>query len=225
MQALHHYAESLSSQKELINFDSLAQGRVCRDPYPYFVADNVVSREHQKVLDESFPSIEQPGFFPLETMTYGQPFEELIAFLQGPRLAEVLTEKLNVELRDKPRMITIRKWSALKDGRIHNDGASKIVTALLYLNDVWGENKDGGRFRILSTDRSFDDTVEEVPPLFGNFVAFVRTENSWHGHKPFEGERRVIQIAWLKSWEDFERKHKRGRFSLWLKNLRRRFSV
>jgi hypothetical protein len=225
MQTLPKYTESLSPQSELLNFDSLAQGRVRQEPYPYLVADHVVSREHQKVLEDSFPRIEQPGFFPLETMTYGPAFEQLVALLQGPRLAEILTEKLNVELRDKPRMITIRKWSAIKDGRIHNDGASKIVTALLYLNDVWGEAEDGGRFRVLKTDRSFDDTAEEVPPLFGNFVAFVRTENSWHGHKPFEGERRVVQIAWLKSWEDFERKHKRGRLSLWLKNLRRRLSI
>ncbi len=221
MHALHSYTQSLSAEKDLFNFEALAGGRVNHVPYPYIVAHDVVSRDHQPLLDNAFPSIEQPGFFPLETMTYGPAFEALIAALQGPRIAEILTEKLGVELRDKPRMITIRKLSALKDGRIHNDGAAKIVTALLYLNDVWGADEDGGRFRILRSERSFEDTVEELPPLFGNFLAFVRTENSWHGHKPFLGERRVVQIAWLKSWEDFERKHKRGRLSLWLKNLRK----
>jgi hypothetical protein len=58
-----------------------------------------------------------------------------------------------------------------------------------------------------------------VPPVFGSFFAFKRTENSWHGHKPFTGERRVIQTTWLRSWDDFDRKEKRGRFAFLLKRL------
>ena len=48
---------------------------------------------------------------------------------------------------------------------------------------------------------------------------FARTENSWHGHKPFTGERRVIQITWLQSQKEYDRKLKRGRFSYFLKRL------
>ena len=47
----------------------------------------------------------------------------------------------------------------------------------------------------------------------GNLVAFRRSENSYHGHLPYEGERRVIQIAWLTSDEEKLRKARRGRLS------------
>ena len=71
----------------------------------------------------------------------------------------------------------------------------------------------------LNSDKSFDDCAAEVLPLFGTFVAFVRRDDSWHGHKPFIGERRVVQTAWLRSEADFERKKKRGKLALFLKNM------
>ena len=39
----------------------------------------------------------------------------------------------------------------------------------------------------------------EVPPTEGTLLAFRRSNNSWHGHKPFSGLRRVIQFNWVTS--------------------------
>ena len=43
------------------------------------------------------------------------------------------------------------------------------------------------------------DIIVEVPPVAGTLLAFKRSDNSWHGHEPFSGERRVIQFNWLTS--------------------------
>jgi hypothetical protein len=48
---------------------------------------------------------------------------------------------------------------------------------------------------------------------------FKRCDNSFHGHLPYEGERRVIQVAWLTSEEEKLRKTKRGKFSRAFKKL------
>jgi hypothetical protein len=48
---------------------------------------------------------------------------------------------------------------------------------------------------------------------------FKRAENSFHGHLPYEGERRVIQVAWLTSEEEKLRKTKRGKFSRVFKKI------
>jgi len=32
----------------------------------------------------------------------------------------------------------------------------------------------------------------------GTLIAFLRSDHSWHGHLPFEGERRVIQFNWVR---------------------------
>ena len=95
-------------------------------------------------------------------------------------------------------MITVRGHCQKKDGRIHTDSKDKLVTCLLYLNDPsW--SPQGGRLRLLRNGKDLNSTIAEVPPEGGNFVAFKRTENSWHGHEPFEGQRRYIMFNWLQS--------------------------
>jgi hypothetical protein len=32
----------------------------------------------------------------------------------------------------------------------------------------------------------------------GTLLAFRRTDHSWHGHKPFVGERRMLQLNYLR---------------------------
>jgi hypothetical protein len=52
--------------------------------------------------------------------------------------------------------------------------------------------------------------------MYGTLVAFARADDSWHGHLPFEGERRVLlQVAWLASEDELLRKQRRGNFSGW----------
>jgi hypothetical protein len=73
---------------------------------------------------------------------------------------------------------------------------------------------------MLRSANNIDDTiVPEVPPVFGNFVMFKRADNSFHGRLPFEGERHVIQIAWIVSQAELDRKAKRGRLSSLLKGV------
>ena len=74
----------------------------------------------------------------------------------------------------------------------------KIVTCLLYLNEA-GWNAEGGRLRLLRDGRNLENMIAEIAPNGGNFVAFKRTENSWHGHAPYEGPRRYLMFNWLTS--------------------------
>jgi hypothetical protein len=67
---------------------------------------------------------------------------------------------------------------------------------------------------------NIDATVApEIKPLFGQFVVFKRADNSFHGHLPYEGERRVLQIAWLTSADEKLRKTQRGKLSRLFKKL------
>ncbi|MCE3232042.1 MAG: 2OG-Fe(II) oxygenase [Rickettsiaceae bacterium] len=206
-------------EKRFIDIEPIACANVYREPYPYFIAKSVIPPKYSKEINRDFPIIRKPGFFPSDVIKSDGSFNVLLRDLKSEEFTRLLGNKLGVRLCDKPCLITVRKLSALKDGRIHNDGEAKIATALLYLNEEWPENEDGGRLRILYNDKDFDDSAAEVSPVFGEFIAFVRTNNSWHGHKPFKGERRVIQITWLRSYEDYMRKTKRGRFSFFVKNF------
>jgi hypothetical protein len=63
------------------------------------------------------------------------------------------------------------------------------------------------------------DPVAEVSPEAGNVFAFVRGEHSWHGHTPFVGERRVVQVTWLRDAAELARKRQRGKPAWWLNGV------
>ena len=43
-----------------------------------------------------------------------------------------------------------------------------------------------------------EDYAAEVVPAGGALLAFRRTDHSFHGHKPFVGERRILQLSYTK---------------------------
>jgi hypothetical protein len=193
---------------------------VRRDPFPFTVVKGALPDAARATIGGDFPRYERSGFFPYLPEECGPSVQRLVDDIRRPEFADALGNALGVErLSQYPTIVTIRKLSKETDGRIHNDSKSKIVTALLYLNDTWPDTS-GGCFRFLSSPESFDHQVgDEVKPLYGTFTAFRRTENSWHGHLPYTGERRVIQIAWLTSQDELDRKLKRGRFTRFVKQL------
>jgi SM-20-related protein len=95
------------------------------------------------------------------------------------------------------------------------------MTMLVYMNDDWDEG-GAGRLRVLYCSDAYEPYAVEIPPVMGTVFAFLRSDKSWHGHKPFVGERRVVQVAWVKSQEDLDRKRKHNRFAQVLKGIFRR---
>jgi hypothetical protein len=123
------------------------------------------------------------------------------------------------ELGAHPNLVTICRSMNKRHGTIHTDSRSKIVTALLYLNESWPDTSEGC-LRFLNRIDDIDDTiVPEIRPTYGRLVAFRRADNSFHGHLPHEGERRVIQVAWLTSENEKLRKTRRGKLSRLFKKL------
>jgi hypothetical protein len=86
------------------------------------------------------------------------------------------------------------------------------------MNDQW-EQDQGGRLRVLYDNKAFEPYAAEVPPTMGTVFAFLRSERSWHGHRPFAGERRVVQVAWVRSQADLERKRKNNKMAQLFKGI------
>jgi len=190
------------------------------EPYPMLVAQGLLPESAKARIVADFPRYHRSGFFPMEAAECGPSVIAAVNSVIHPAFADTLGQYLGVEnLSRFPTLVTLRKWSKLSDGRIHNDGRAKVVTALLYLNETWPDSS-AGCFRFLTSPDSFENmAVPEIKPLYGYFAAFRRTENSWHGHPPYKGERRVIQVAWLVNKDELERKQKRGRFTRFVKSL------
>ena len=202
----------------MINLDTIAQAPVAHSPFSYLTATGVLNPMALQEISRDFPLITKPGIFPLSTLQYGPAFGRLVEEIKSAAFAQVMADKFAVDLRDKPLMITVRGQCQLKDGRIHADSKDKIVTCLLYLNEQDWENR-GGRLRLLRSEHDLNDMIAEVPPNGGNFVAFKRADNSWHGHAPFIGQRRYVMFNWVASEATLAKNLGRHRLSAFFKRF------
>ena len=193
---------------------------VLHDPFPLLVAYDQLPRQETAALKRDFPQYGSAGFFPYAEEDCGPSVRSLVEAITAPAFADALGARLGVDnLGQYPTLVTLCQSLNKRHGTIHTDSRSKVVTALVYLNEDWPDTS-GGCLRFLRRIDDIDDVVlPEVRPLYGTIAAFKRADNSFHGHLPYEGERRVIQIAWLTSEDEKLRKTKRGRFSRLIKKL------
>lgn len=175
-------------------------------------------RRHELALAVAdFPDIRGHGSFPAAVLASGPGFARLLEALTGPALCCAIEEKFGIDLGGLPTMVTVRGRSDGKDGRIHTDSATKIITLLLYLNPVWEAQE--GRLRLLRGPGDIDDYAREVAPVAGTMLAFRRSDRSYHGHRPHFGERRVLQLNWVTTPAVVWRELSRHRWSARLKAL------
>lgn len=194
--------------------------RVQREPFAFVIAEEQLPVSAQGALNEDFPRYSGAGFFPYAAQDCGPSINRLVEEITAPAFADALGERLGIpELGHYPTLVTICRALNKRHGTIHTDSRSKVATVLLYLNESWPDTSEGC-FRFLNRVDDIDDLVApEIRPLYGTLAAFKRADNSFHGHLPYEGERRVIQVAWLTSEEEKARKTQRGRLSRLFKRL------
>jgi hypothetical protein len=190
------------------------------EPFHFLIAHEQLPSDSAATLYGDFPKYAGAGFFPYEEKDCGPTINRLIGDLIDPAVATAVGAKLGIDnLGQYPTLVTLCRALNKRHGTIHTDSRSKVATALLYLNESWPDTS-AGCFRFLAHVDSIDDIVApEVKPIYGNFVVFKRADNSFHGHLPFEGDRRVIQVAWLTSEDEKLRKTKRGKVSRLFKKL------
>ncbi|MEZ5851979.1 MAG: 2OG-Fe(II) oxygenase [Hyphomicrobiaceae bacterium] len=180
-----------------LNIDKLKATPVETEPYSYVVVPGFLSPETVSRINATYPRIEKGGSYPVESLEENMAIKQVIDELDGPAFQAAISEKFGVDLEGRPKMYSLRGYTRAKDGQIHTDSRDKIITVLLYLNENW--QQPGGRLRILRSGTDVDDFVAEVPPDNGTLLVFKRSDNSWHGHHPFEGPRRSLQMNWMTS--------------------------
>jgi SM-20-related protein len=198
-----------------LDLGAFRRAPLTRAPFPYLIVPGFIPPAVCRRVNADYPKIDQPGSFPVSEVSYGVAFGELLLALRGPAFRAAVEEKFGIDLTGRPTMVTVRGRCGPKDGNIHTDAKSKLITVLIYMNPHW--EAGGGRLRLLQNGDDINAVLAEVPPQEGTLVIFRRTDNSWHGHLPHLGPRRVIQLNWVKSdgvriWEQT-----RHRLSAWIK--------
>jgi SM-20-related protein len=201
-----------------LDYSALERAPLQTDPYEYLIVEKFVKPEKFAEAMGDFPEVPGPGSHPPSQLTISGKFKALLDELQDDAFRKAIEKKFNIDLTGRPTMYTVRGFLRPTDGSIHTDSETKIITVLLYLNEDWGA--EGGKLRILRNGTDLEDYVAEVPPSLGTLLVFKRSDTSWHGHKPFEGQRRVVQMNWVRDDDVVLREQRRHTLSTRFKKLK-----
>ena len=206
-----------------LSYEAIERTPLEKDPFEYVIIPNCVNADALKQIGTDFPPVPGAGSHPPSELQIKGHFAALLQELESAKFREAVEQKFGIDLAQRPTMCTVRGYLQKKDGSIHTDSKTKIITVLLYLNERW--DSKGGCLRLLRSGTDLEDYVAEVPPTNGTLLIFRRSDHSWHGHEPYEGPRRAIQFNWVTSNDVVKKEQARHRLSTRLKRLRSLFSL
>ena len=180
-----------------LDWRAIEAAELVREPFDHIALSQVLEPECAAAIPGEFPAIKSAGSFSLTDAPPGPALGALIDDLMSDRFRAQMARIFQVDLKDRPGIVTLRGHCSARDGRVHTDSKSKILSLLIYLNDDW-RNHDG-QLRLMSREDGFYEAPVEIPATMGSMVVFRRTDNSWHGHAPFVGPRRALQFNYVES--------------------------
>ena len=207
---------------DVVDFDAFRAAQVANDPFPHILLPRFIRAEALPAVFAALPPMKGRGSFPIEAVKLGGPAKNAIAALQGDEFRNIVAAKFGLDLKDAPSMVTLRGNSGPQDGQIHTDSSAKRVTILLYLNpgtENW--ERQEGCLRLLRGPENLEDYAAEVPPVNGTLLVFPNNPASWHGHKPFTGQRYVVQMNYMTTSTKAKTEMRRHHLSAFIKRLTR----
>jgi len=184
----------------MIDFTRLCQEALSATPYSWAFVDRLFSPDDSEVLVETFPRdhfktvkgydgekgyqyearslIAMGADVPTYLQLLSPAWQCLAKDLLSPAYRDAMSKLTGVELDDLPIEANVFHYGRSAWLGPHVDLPDKVMTHILYFNETWDE-QDGGCLTILR-DSDVTQIVKAIPPLVGNSVVVVRSDNSWH---------------------------------------------
>jgi hypothetical protein len=202
----------------MLDIERLRATPLNTDPFEYVIVRNFIEDGGLAKAQADYPEVSGAGSHPPSGLKIEGGFKNLMDELLGEPFKRAVEEKFAIDLDNRPTMYTVRGFCRARDGKIHTDSETKLITVLLYMNDAaWPS--DSGRLRLLRNGTDLENYTEEVEPAGGTLLVFKRSNNSWHGHHSFEGKRRAIQLNWVTDQSVVDHEQSRHGFSSKIKRL------
>lgn len=208
---------------QILDIEQFDRSTLTTEPFPYMVVTDLFHQDQIKALTADFPKLSNAGLYPADVLEMGPSMNKLVEELCSDEFRQAVEKKFDMDLSKRPPMVTVRGFCRHKDGRIHADTESKVVTILVYLNEEWPH--EGGKLRFLRDPNDLESSLAEIVPLAGTIAIFKVTPNGWHGHNKFVGERRCLMLNYMVNEEARDRELKRHRFSAKVKNVKHKLGM
>ena len=180
-----------------LRLDAFRSTPLVKEPFEHLIVSEFVDPACLAAINADYPKISTSGSFSADQVSFGPAFRTLIDELEGDEFRKAFEEKFGLDLTDRPTVTTVRGQCDPRDGKIHTDSTSKIITVLIYMNE--SSEQSGGRLRLLRSATDLNHIITEVPPVAGTLLAFKRSDNSGTAMSRSPAKRRVIQFNWLTS--------------------------
>ncbi|SRR5579883_34453 len=198
----------------MLDFEVFQTGIIQEIPYRWLWFNNLIPDEEKLALINTYPqerfreekgnyfwrAITSRGEVTPETQDFSSVWHRLIEDLWTPAYRCTLEKLTGLDLKDHFMTIGFAKHMPGFQGEPHTDKPYKSLTHLFYFNKEWLPQW-GGCLRILR-DNQVESTFQDIPPLLGNSVVLVRSDQSWHTVTPISPDvaqpRLTLQIAF---WE------------------------
>lgn len=170
------------------------------EPYRWAIIDQLFSAADGSALVESFPRdhfktvkgydgekgyeyearslIGMGASFASDGESLSPAWQQLAADLLSPAYRTAMSRLTGSDLSSLPIEVNVSHYGARAWLGPHVDLEDKIVSHIFYFNSTWNET-DGGCLTILQA-ADMSQVVATIPPLIGNSVVLVRSQNSWH---------------------------------------------
>ena len=180
-----------------LDWDALEAAPLRTEPFAHLHVGQALDHQVAAAIPGEFPAIGTAGSFSLADAPPGPRLREIVDELQSDRFRDLMGRKFGLDLSRRATTVTLRGRSGVRDGFIHTDSKSKVLSLLLYLNDDWSGRE--GQLRLLRGEHDLYDVGAEIPACMGSLVVFRRSDDSWHGHTPYIGPRRVLQFNYVRA--------------------------
>ena len=107
----------------MVDLERFRNTPLTREPFEFLIVPEFVKAEARTSIEKDYPEVARPGSFPLREVTYGPAFAKLIEEMRSDEFREAFEKKFNVDLINRPDMITVRGRCSEKDGKILKPGA------------------------------------------------------------------------------------------------------
>jgi SM-20-related protein len=184
----------------MMDLTQIARQALQTRPYSWATVDNLFSPIDAAALADSFPSdhfktvashggekeyqYEARALIAMGAETVSHPEEMSVEWLSqthallSPAYRDAMSLLTKCDLTTAPMEVNVFHYGPGACLGPHPDLPDKLVTHVLYFNQVWNR-EDGGCLTVLnSADPS--DIAAEIAPIIGNSVVLVRSDNSWH---------------------------------------------
>lgn len=197
----------------MIELESLAASSMYEKPFPWFLTKTLFTDDAARSLCHSFPETafertqaHGSSFWARALVTRSQidpsarslpaVWYILAGLLSSVEYRHAMESLTKCRLDGLSVYATLCKYSPKSYNMPHTDRDIRVISQLIYFNDLWLPEW-GGELLLLNSEDS-RDVAYRITPELNSSVIFVRSARSWHAVDPIrigvEAERRSLLL-------------------------------